>query len=65
MVKSATKLVYFANLQPNWRADWRESLNPLSANTTKWLNTLKKFAGNSRRIVWVYLTILWDLHLKG
>ena len=26
-------------------------LNAINANTTKWTNTLKKFAGNSRQIV--------------
>ena len=26
-------------------------LNPLSANPTKWSNTLKQFVGNSRRVV--------------
>ena len=26
-------------------------VNPLSANSTKWSNTLKKFVGNSQRIV--------------
>ena len=26
-------------------------INPLSANPTKWSNTLKQFVGNSRRIV--------------
>ena len=33
----------------------------LSTNPTKWSNTLKQFVGNSnsRRIVWVCLTILW------
>ena len=40
-------------------------LNALSAKPTKWPNTLKQFVGNSRRIVWVYLTILWDWRLKG
>ena len=39
--------------------------NPLSANPTKWSNTLKQFVGNSRRITWVCLTILWWLTLKG
>ena len=34
--------------------------NPLSANPTKWSNTLC-----CRRIVWVYLTILWGWHLTG
>ena len=32
--------------------------NPFSVNPTKWSNTLKKFVGKSRRIVWVCLTIL-------
>ena len=31
--------------------------NPLSANPTKWSNTIKQFVSNSRRIVWVCLTI--------
>ena len=35
-------------------------INPLSANPTKWSNTLKQFVGFCRRIVWVCLTILWD-----
>ena len=33
--------------------------NPLSAIPTKWSNTLKPFVGNSRRMVWVCLIILW------
>ena len=37
----------------------------LSANLIKLLNTLKQFIGNSRRIFWVCLTILWDWRLKG
>ena len=37
----------------------------LSANPTKWSKTLKEFVGNSRRIVWVCLTILWDWRLRG
>ena len=39
--------------------------NPSSANPIKWLNTLKIFVGNSRRIVWVKHTILWGWHLKS
>ena len=35
-----------------------QHLNPLSANPTKWSNTLKQFVSKSRRIIWVYLTIL-------
>ena len=38
-------------------------LNLLSTNHTKWSNTLKQFVGNSRRIVWLCLTILWGLAL--
>ena len=41
------------------------TVNPLSANTTKWPNTFKQFVGNTRRIVWVCLTILRGWHLKG
>ena len=39
--------------------------NPLSASPTKLSNTLKQFVGNSRRSVWVCLTILWGWCLKG
>ena len=31
---------------------------PLTVSPTKWSNTLKQFVDNSRRIVWVCLTIL-------
>ena len=34
-------------------------VNTISANPTKSSNTLKKFVGNSQRIVWMCLTILW------
>ena len=34
-------------------------------NPTKWPNSLKLFVGNSRRIVWVCLTILWGWNLKA
>ena len=36
--------------------------DPLSANPTKWPNTLKQFVGNSRRVCF---TILWGWRLKG
>ena len=36
---------------------WQD-LNPLSANPTKWSNTLKQFVGKSRRIVWECSAIL-------
>ena len=39
--------------------------NSLSANPTKWSNTLKQFVGFFRRIVWVSSTILWGWHLKS
>ena len=39
--------------------------NSLISNPTKWSNTLKQFVGNSRRIIWVCLAILWGWHLKG
>ena len=39
--------------------------NPLSANPTKWSNTLKQFVGKSRRIVWLYLTTSLGLALTG
>ena len=40
-------------------------VNFLSANPTKWSNKNKQFVGNSRRIDWVDLTILWGWPLKG
>ena len=36
----------------------RKPFNPLSANATKWSNTLKQFVGNNGQIVLVCLTIL-------
>ena len=49
--------------------DYLRHLNPLSANPTKWSNTLKQFVGNSRRIVrrivWACLTVLWNWRLNG
>ena len=39
-------------------------VNPLSANPTKWSNTLKQFVGFCRRIVWVYLTFFGGWHSK-
>ena len=45
--------------------DFANTFNPLSANPTKWSNTLKQLLSNSRRIVWVWLTILWGWRLKG
>ena len=38
--------------------------NPVSANSTKWPNTIKQFVSNSRQIVWVCLTILWGCRLQ-
>ena len=39
------------------------NVNPLSANPTKWSNTLKKFVGNSRQTQ--VLNILWGWRLKA
>ena len=39
--------------------------NTLSANPTKWSNTLKQFVSFCRRIVWMCLTILQGWRLKG
>ena len=41
------------------------SFNRSSSNLPKWSNALKQFVGNNRRIVWVYLTILWGWCFKG
>ena len=40
-------------------------INPLSANLTKWPNTLKQFVGKSRRIVLVCLAIFVGLALQS
>ena len=45
---------------------WSNTVNPLNANPTKWSNTVTQLVGCCRRIVfWVCLTILWGLALKG
>ena len=41
-----------------------DAINTLTPNPTKWSNTFKQFAGKSRRIDWVCLTILWGCGLK-
>ena len=51
--------------QPRRLGSDGKSLDPLSASPIKWSNILKQFVGNSRRIVWVCLTILWGWRLKG
>ena len=56
------------HVQSQERGLWhklRKLLNPLSANPTKWSNTLEQIVGCSRRIVWVGLTILQGWRLKG
>ena len=42
-----------------------KAFNPLSANPTKWSNTLKQFIDKSQKIVWVCVAILWGWLLKG
>ena len=41
------------------------AVNPLSANLTKWSNTLKQFDGKFPTNCLVCLANLWDWHLKG
>ena len=48
-----------------WIRRWKDLVNYWSANPTKWSNALKLFVGFSWWIVWVCLTILWSLRLKG
>ena len=55
---SIFSVVDFSKIIISW-ANLSELINTLSANSTKWSNTLKEFAGNSQRIVWVGSTILW------
>ena len=40
-----------------------QKFNHLTANSTKWSNTLRQFVGCCRWIVWVCLTILWGWRL--
>ena len=40
-----------------WNSYWQDRQNG-QTNPTKWSNILKQFVSNSRRIVWVCLTIL-------
>ena len=39
----------------------RSAFNPLNANPTKWLNTLKQFVSNSLQIVSMLVTIIWGV----
>ena len=66
--------VYFSNMHPgNFMkfshrsplSNYEANIKPLSADPTKWSNTLKQFVVKSRQIVWICLTILWGLRLKG
>ena len=43
---------------PQSSRHWHYLINPLSANRTKWSNTLKQFLSKNWRIVWLCLTIL-------
>ena len=58
---SETKICQFQNSSslPKYLEQIIWKINPLNASPTKWWNTLKQFVGNSWRIVWVCLTILW------
>ena len=47
----------FKNFLLKLWSECQNLVNLLSANTTKWSNTLKQFVGDSRGIVWVCLTI--------
>ena len=54
----------FFALLPIINVDVIVSVNPLSANITKWSNTLKQF-GNSQQIVWLCLNHFVGFVLKG
>ena len=60
--ESFNSLLIFLEL---WEIIVTATQNPLSANPTKWPNTLKQFVGCSRRIFWVCLTILWGWRLNS
>ena len=49
------------NIRPDWNKvkHWYKCVRSLSANPTKWTNTLKQFVDFCRQIVWLCLTILW------
>ena len=57
---------YISWKQAVWNVNiGRKSINPLSANPTKWSNTLKQFVGKSRQIVWSVSNHFMELVLKG
>ena len=57
--------VFEAKKKLHWLIEsFRFSFIPLSANLTRWSNTLKEFVGKSQQFVWVCLNILWGWH-KG
>ena len=57
LYKSILKCVWLFWDNMHWR------VNPLSANPTKWSNTLSQFVGCCWRIIWV--SVLWGWRLKG
>ena len=67
---SRFSIILHQMLYNNW-AYWNNGsigtnwVNPLSANPTKWSNTLKQFVGRSRRILWVCFDYFVGLALKG
>ena len=58
------KITESVKVKGNIGTIWIECLNYLSANPTKWSNTLKQFIGNSQLMAWVCLIILWGWHVK-
>ena len=56
---------YYTTQYPKNNLKFFLRVNLLSANFTKWSNTLKQFLRCCRRIVWLCLTILWDWRFKG
>ena len=67
VLQKGNRVVNWPVLEYLWWLLMENSLkfNPLSANPTKWWNTLKKIVGSCRRIVSVGLIILWGWRLKG
>ena len=56
---------HFTMLEKMLLRPWIGYFNTLSANPTKWSNTLKQLVGNSRLIVWVCFDHFLGLALEG
>ena len=61
---SSERVNWVGEAMNHMQLEW-QTFDSLSANPTKWSNTLKKFVGNSRRIVLSLFDHFVGLALKG